>query len=182
MYSKILRKCLLIFSMVIFCGCAHALTFNTYNGGYSGTKTIYNPMTNTRTTVQVRQTILPGTGTGLNPTSISTRAHNITPSVQYTNVPTQGYSHYIHTPTVQVYNATPPQYGVVINNNNGNITRYPVNNIPYYGNRYYVNTVQVPVVTKTTTTTTGNGTYTYSEDYTPFSRNIYSNGNRFLSW
>lgn len=168
---------------MLFCGYANAATYNTYNGGYTATRTIYNPINNTQTTVRVNQTTFPRTNNTLNSTSISTRAHNISPSVKFTNVPPPGYSNNVYMPPVHVYNSGIPRYGVVVNNSNGNITRYPVNNIPYYGNGYYVNTVQVPVVTKTTTTTTGNGTVTCTEDYAPFGNShVYTNSSRFLSW
>lgn len=186
MKLNILKKLLLLFCILQLCSCVYAVTVRNYNGGYTTTRTIYNPMNNTQSTVRInQQMIMPGSSGVVNSPSISTRVHNITPSVQYTYVPTPGYNRNIPAPHNQVYHSNMPASGIVINNANGTTVRYPVNNtVPYYGNGYYVNTVNIPVVTHTTTMTTGNGTYSYSEDYAPYTYNTttYTNGRRFLSW
>jgi len=182
MKSMVLKKLLLFIFCILFCA-EYSYAATAYYGSGVSSRTMYNPVNNTVNTIRVNTPIINGRVT---PQTISGRAHTITPSVQYTHIPTPGYR-----PLNPVYNPNMPASGIVIRNSNGVVTRYPVNNtIPYYDNNgyynngYYVNTVQYPVVTHTSTMTTGNGSYTYSEDYIPriYNTTTYTNGRRFLSW
>lgn len=182
-----IKKLLFLFCILLLSGQVYSATVSSY-GGVS-TQTMYNPINRTGNTIRIQQTIIPGTNPVTNYSSISSRAHNMTPSVKFTSVPAPGYappqSNTVTHSTV--YTSTTPA-GIYIQNNPP-IIRYPVNNTYYYGNNnyynngYYTNKVQYPIVTKTTTMTNGNGTYTYSEDYIPSVHGTtYTNGRRFLAW